>query len=260
MLKLGFIGVGTITKAVIIGFLEKKSSFSDVKIYVAPHKNNKIIDELTSRYDCIVRLSTHQEVVSSSEKIFLCVPSQVAQKVLEDLSFESHQDLISFVAMAPKSSLEKWSKSIPQIYRAVPLPFVEKGEGRTPFYPKSNFLKEFFCALGGGIELQREEDLFLFLLGGSMMGIYYHFLGACEKILVEKGLNYQDAHNYLIAMFDNLSKIMRLENDLTFEKLEILYSTKNGTNELLSKEFQKRGGIEILKKACEITLESMHKT
>lgn len=246
-MRLGFIGVGTIAKAIIDGLMHSDIILESV---VLSPRNNTVAEALKQSYQKITVAKNNQEVVSSSDIIFLCTPSQNTKEVLKELSFKSDQILVSLVAMANKAEIEEWSGYAASVYRAVPLPFVAEGKGVTPLYPACDVLKVIFDALGGTIILEKEDDFSLYLLAGSMMGIYYRFMGACQDFLEEQGLEKEASTIYLAKMFYQLAHVMDKREVPDFLSLQKEYSTPGGTNALLAQSFEKYGGIEILKRSA----------
>lgn len=256
-MNLGFIGTGTIAKAMIEGTLQV--SAEEKKIFVSP-RNAQIANSLAEQFPQVKIAKDNQEIVEKSDVVFLCLRAQIAQEILSGLKFRPEQSLVSVVPTTTIKELKLWANGTADIYRAVPLPFVAKPSGMaTPFYPANDFLNGFFQELGGAIVLTQEKELALFMVAGSMMGVYFHFLEGCRNWLETQGIAPEQARAYLSGLFYNLSCELAKSKDTNFCALEREFSTRGGTNEFLSKKFVEEGGIESLKKAIEETYRCIYK-
>lgn len=251
-MKLGFIGTGTITEAIIHGLM--RSSLNVESIIVSP-RNRDIASRLEKKYLQVHVGADNQAVIDGSDKVFICLRSQITEDTLKGLRFRPDQTIISLVAMATQQQIYDWTGQAAPVYRAVPLPFIEKRQGKTPIYPDNEFLRFFFDALGGSIALKAEKELAIFLLAGSMMGVYFRFIGGCNNWLTSLGVDEKQATAYLSAMFGSLSDVMREVASPNFLELEKAYSTAGGTNEMLANIFEQEGGIAALTTACHQVLK-----
>ena len=77
-MKLGFIGTGHITKAVVEGILGSKIKFK--KIYLSK-RNKKISSELSRKSKKIAVINNNQEIINKSNWIFLAVTPNVGNKI-----------------------------------------------------------------------------------------------------------------------------------------------------------------------------------
>lgn len=245
-MKLGFIGTGTIAEAVIDGVM---GSRLDVDAILVSPRSAATAARLAQKYVKVRVGDDNQAVVDASDYVFVCLRSQDAQEALEKLRFRNTQTLISLIAMATRAEVKDWTKNSAPVFRAIPLPFIAQGLGKTPIFPSDPLIRTFFDNLGGSIVLDNENDLSAFLVAGSMMGVYFRFINTCSQWLESKGIDHRQAASFLAAMFGNLSDSMRKADCPDFALLEEAYSTRGGTNELLSNIFQKLGGADALKTA-----------
>ena len=103
-MKLGFIGTGNITTAVINGICTSKISFQ--KILVSP-RNRNIAQKLKKRFRKVYIAKNNQEVVDKCNWIFLTVTPKVGEKILPKLNFRSNQKIISFISTINSIQLKK---------------------------------------------------------------------------------------------------------------------------------------------------------
>lgn len=246
MMKIGFIGVGTIAGAMIDGLM--KIGFAVDEIIISP-RNKDHAEALAAKYDKVKIAADNQAVADATSHVFLCLRSQTAEPVLRALKFRPEQEVVSVLAMASGADVEGWIGH--KVYRAVPLPFVAECKGLTPVFPESPFLHDMFSALGGVLAVEKEEDFNLFMTAGSFMGAYYRFMDVTGQWLINKGMAAETAKAYLANVYGNLADEMRKTKAPDFKALEREYSTAGGTNEIIAHAFAAQGGEKALLNAID---------
>ena len=134
-MKLGFIGTGKITSAVINGICTSKISFQKILI---SQRNRNIAQKLKKRFRKVNIAKTNQEVVDKSNWLFLAVTPKVGEKILSKLKYRSNQKIISFISTINLNQLKRIIKKRAKIVRAIPLPPISLGKGPVPINP--NFM------------------------------------------------------------------------------------------------------------------------
>lgn len=249
-MKIGFIGTGTIAASMIDGLMA--SQLKITKIVISP-RNAQLAERLAADYDKVTIAADNQAVIDATDHVFLCLRSQIAETVLKSLKFKKEQQVISVLAMAKAKDVGQWIGH-ETIYRAVPLPFVANLKGITPVYPDNEFLRTMFDALGGTMVLDNEDQFNVFMTAGSLMGVYFNFVETSNQWLLKQGLSDNQTAAYLSMLFGNLADEMRKSDKPSFAALEEEFSTKGGTNELVSKQFSAKGGQNALQDALDMAL------
>ena len=90
---LGFLGTGHITTSVIEGIFKSKLKFK--KIYISP-RNNIVAKKLSKRFKSFY-IENNQQLIDSSDWVFLAITPQVANKILRLLKFKKEK-IISFIS------------------------------------------------------------------------------------------------------------------------------------------------------------------
>ena len=140
-MRLGFIGTGKITSAVVTGISTSKISFQ--KIIISP-RNRNISQKLKKRFRKVNIGKTNQEIVDKCNWVFLAVTPKVGEKILTKLNFRSNQKIISFISTINLAQLKKIVKKKAKIVRAIPLPPISLGKGPVPICPPDSQVKNFF--------------------------------------------------------------------------------------------------------------------
>lgn len=197
-MKIGFIGVGAMAKAMIKGFINS-NQVKPEDIYVhAPHigKYKQFAEEL------VVNCSNNnQEVVKSSDLIILAVgPKQVVDVLREVRDDLVHKTLASIVWQVSLERLEELTSYDLPIIRLIPNVNVEVNEGMLIYKSNENLdgeslneIVHVFDLLGKTIEVEEDK----FDVSGSLMGCTpayaYLFADIFSRSAVNHGLDKQTA-------------------------------------------------------------------
>ena len=237
-MKLGFIGTGEITKAVVLGITSSNINYTKILI---SKRNNKISKYLKKINKKISIFSDNQEIINNSNWIFLAVTPIVAKQILKKLKFKDDQIIISFISTIKLKELKELTNKKANIIRAIPLPPISSMKGPVPLFPKNKKVTKFFNNIGDSIEINDETSSLNFWATSSLMAPYYELLHEVSKWLQKKGLNKSHSQKYVVSLFSALSDaaVMRSNKDL---KLLVKTSqTPKGLNEEALKFLKKKG-------------------
>ena len=237
-MKLGFIGTGEITKAVILGITKSKIKYKKI---IISERNSKISSYLKKNNKKIKISSDNQFIIDNSDWIFLAITPNVGKKILKNLKFTKNKTIISFISTIKLKELKILTNKNAKIVRAIPLPPISIMKGPIPLFPRNNKVKKFFNNIGDSIETNDETSSLNFWATSSLMAPYYEMLHGVAKWLQKKGLNKLYAQKYVVSLFSALSDaaVMRSNKDL---KLLVRTSqTPKGLNEETLKFLKKKG-------------------
>lgn len=247
-MKIGFVGTGVITEAIVTGLL--KAQFSTDGIIVSP-RSQATSRKLTGLSSLVSVAKNNQEVVSSSDIVFLAVRPQVAEEVVRPLSFAPGTVVASLIATVPIPTLRQWIDVDVEISRAIPLPFVSDLEGVTAVYPGSGVLGRIFGAIGTVVDCETIDEFDAFGVASALMGTYFGFAEASAQWLKVVGVPYDKSRAYLASFFHGLSGAALAAPSRSFEELRIGHSTVGGLNEQLYECFRQGGGLKALTTALD---------
>jgi len=243
---IGFLGTGVITDAVVRALCKVEDIDLTIKI---SERSVAISQKLSADFPHVEIISDNQALVDNSDYVVIALKRQIVAEELEKLNFRPDQTIISFVPTINRQSIANYSKqTIENIYRAVPLPFIAEHQSATPIFPSQPLLEQLFSQTGGVIVANDEHQFDLFMLGGSMMGIYFQFSGICANWLSQQGLAPNQANLFISQLFNCLSQKSIAHKPLDFSQLQREHSTPGGTNELITTAFANQGGVEFLNK------------
>ena len=115
-MKIGFIGTGQITKAVVTGVINSKLKVT--KIFVS-ERNKKISRILKFKSKKIKIIKNNQDIINKSDWGFLAVTPTVGNKILNSLKFNKNKMIISFISTINLSQLKKITGLKSNIIRAI---------------------------------------------------------------------------------------------------------------------------------------------
>tara|TARA_R110001599_G_scaffold8651_3_gene41945 strand:- start:28935 stop:29741 length:807 start_codon:yes stop_codon:yes gene_type:complete len=230
---IGFIGTGAITESVVRGLHSKGSPFE--RILVSP-RNAQRASTLASGFSDVTIAADNQAVIDESDIVCIAVRPQIAEKVLAPLEFPSHKTVLSFVATLSFESLRPWVAPAACLFRMVPIPAVERGEGPVILFPPDEDLQELFAGLGTIVPVTSESDLHSLWAVTAFMAPYFGLLHAVSAWLRRRGLEPADADIFTSAFFDALSTTARAVHGEGFDELAREHATLGGLNEQLRRE------------------------
>ena len=251
-MKLGFIGTGKITSAVVTGICSSKISFKKI---IISHRNKSIAQSLKKKFKKITISKDNQEIINACDWIFLSVTPTVGEKIIKNLEFKSNQIIISFISTITLAQLKKAIKVKAKIVRAIPLPPISLKKGPVPICPPNKKVKDFFNKIGTTVEIKNEKSSINFWSTSGMMAPFYELLRVMSNWLVKRGVKRHNAQKYITSLFLALSEdaVVNSKKDLKFLVNES--QTPKGLNEQGLKEMAKKG----VYKSVLNTLNIIHK-
>jgi len=255
-MKLGFIGTGKITSSVVTGICGSKISYK--KIYLSP-RNKEIAKKLKKKYRKILIAKNNQEVINSSDWIFLSITPNVGNKIIKDLKFKRSQIIVSFISTINLAQLKRLIKVKAQIIRAIPLPPISLKKGPIPIFPPNKKVKSFFNNLGTTIEITNEKLSNNFWSTSGMMAPFYELLGTITNWLVRRGIKRDEAQKYITSLFVALSEDAAKNSKKHLKYLIKESQTSKGLNEQGVKELRKAGFYKSTEKTLNNILKRLNK-
>jgi pyrroline-5-carboxylate reductase len=251
-MKLGFIGTGKITSAVVTGICNSSISYNKI---IISYRNKSISSTLKKKFKKITISKDNQEIINSCDWIFLSVTPMVGDKIIKNLKFRSNQTIISFISTITLAQLKKAIKVKAKIVRAIPLPPISLKKGPVPICPPNKKVKDFFNKIGTTVEIKNEKSSINFWSTSGMMAPFYELLRVMTNWLVKRGVKRSNAQKYITSLFLALSEdaVVNSKKDLKYLVKES--QTPKGLNEQGVKELTKAGFYKSLEK----TLNSIHK-
>ena len=253
-MKLGFIGTGNITVAVVNGICTSKISFSKI---IVSSRNKSKAENLKKKFKKVSIAKTNQEIVDKCDWVFLAVTPKVGEKILSKLNFRSNQKIISFISTINLAQLKKVVKKRAKIVRAIPLPPISLGKGPVPICPPDKQVKNFFDKIGTTVEVKNEKLSKNFWATSAMMAPFYEILKVLSDWLVKKGVKRNEAQKYITSLFVALS-VDSVNNSVKHLKHLVADSqTPGGLNEQTVRGLRKAKFYKNLEKSLNAVLKRL---
>ncbi len=247
--KIGFIGTGAITDAMVRGLLAEPSVVPNVMVSM---RSADVSAKLAIDFPKVIVSSSNQAIVDDCDTVMLAIRPQIAEEVIRPLRFRDGQKVISVVAATSRANLLEWIGTEVRLTQTIPLPFVARRKGVTAIYPPDADTAAVFNALGTAVECETKVEYDLLASVSALMATYFGIMHRTTEWLAENGLPEEKGRAYIAPLFAELSKTALLAGRNTdFLELSREFSTKGGLNEQAFLDFDGKGGSEALKQALD---------
>lgn len=250
-MKLGFVGTGTITEAIVTGLC---SGGGNDRIAVSP-RNGERAARLASAFPEVSIAADNQAVVDASDDmVFLAIRPQVAEAVIRPLSFRPGKTVVSLVAATDRETLLAWIGADVTLVQAIPLPFVARRDGVTAIYPREEQVETLFNRLGRAVACGSKTDYDVLSAASAIMGTTFGLMERLTGWMETQGLQEETARAYLVPLFASLAHTALHTPEMSFTELRGEFSTRGGLNEQVFRDFENRGGTQALTTAMDRVL------
>ncbi len=251
--KIGFIGTGAITDAMVRGLLARPTALPHVMV---SQRSADISARLAVDFPQVIISGDNQPIVDGCDTVMLAIRPQIAEEVIRPLRFRDGQKVISVVAATSRESLLDWIGADVRLTQAIPLPFVARRKGVTAIYPADTDTAAIFNVLGNAVECETKAEYDLLAAASALMATYFGIMQTTTEWLAENGLPEEKARAYLAPLFAGLSEVAVLAGSKAdFNEISHEFATKGGLNEQVLLDFDGKGGSGALKDALSRVLE-----
>lgn len=231
--KVGFIGVGNISQALIKALVESKT-LSGSQIYGSnrsPGKLQKAVDHWG-----IHGLPTNEEVIDAADIIVLAVKPQDFSAAIDPIanSITSKQIVISLAAGIDLKSLKK---RLPEarIVRATLNTPSNIQQGVVAYMTASadpgvvSVVEDLFSSVGI-VQAMKDEEQFesLLIASSSGVGFVYEFMMYFQDWIMERGIDEKAARQVVVETFRGAASLAQREPDVGLEELQRRVTSKKG--------------------------------
>ena len=236
-LRLGFIGSGTITSAIVTGL--RADPATPCAITLSP-RNAQVAARIAAALPHVRVATSNQQVADESDVVLLAVRPQVAEEVLAETIFRPDHRVISLIATFSRDRIAALVSPAREVCCAVPLPTVARHLGPTAIFPRDAVAARLFGRLGVAVEVGSEAELHALWASTAVMAAYFTLLDATQSWLTQHGVPGSRASEYVALMFEGLSRVPR-ESSASFGALAEEFKTKGGLNEQMAAQLKDAG-------------------
>lgn len=247
--RVGFIGVGAISEALITGMCaggEQRATF-----LLSP-RNSGIAKGLAAHFPFIQVASDNQAVIDGSDIVFIAVTPQIAADVLGAQKFRPDQYIVSLVATYNMARLRGLVAPASTIARLAPVPSVARRLGPLIMYPSVPEVVVLLEGLGQLIQLKNESDLDALWTVTGLMAPYFGLLDETTDWLVQQNLDVRQARAFVAAIFEALSVTAAERSAEGFDQLRAAHTTPGGLNEQSYRELKAAGWMTLFSRALDL--------
>jgi pyrroline-5-carboxylate reductase len=236
-MRIGFIGTGTISAAVIEGL---QSLPEAPEIIVSPRSEATSL-ALAARFKTVRRAQSNAEV-ASADIVFLGIRPMHLEEALAGIDFKAGQIVASMVAGFGLSDIKaRWPNAT--VCRFIPLPGIARGKGPMATYPAVPEIIKLISPLG---DLFVAPDEARIHFGGlnSFMSSYYELQRALIDVGMSAGISQSDARGFVVSLLGMLADTAQHTPDATFGALVEEHQTKGGLNERVRAALLEQGWFD----------------
>jgi len=223
-MRIGFIGTGTISAAVIEGLHSLPGA---PEIIVSPRSEATSLG-LAARFSNVSRAASNAEV-ARADMVFLGMRPAHLDDAMAGIEFGPRQIVASMVAGFGLDDMRaRWPQ--PRLCRFIPLPGIARGIGPMATCPALPEIVALFGPLGDLFVVSEESKLHF---GGlnSFMSSYFELQRALIEAGTGAGLSETDARGFVVSLLGMLADTARRTPDALFGGLVEAHQTKGGLNE-----------------------------
>lgn len=252
-MRLGFVGTGAITSAIVTGL---NAAGGGDTILVSP-RNVDNATALAAKFPSVKVAASNQAVLDGSDVVMLAVRPQVAAEVLCELKFRADHQVISLMAITPLEQVRAMVVPARTVTRAVPLPLVADRCGPTPIYPPDQVTAGIFNRIGTAIEATSADQFSAFCASTATMAPYFTFAEEIAAWLTRHGVPAADARRYVGTVFQGLGNIAATTQEHSLAALAAEFATRGGINEQVVAHLKERGAFDALSEGLDAVLQRM---
>ncbi|MEM7453703.1 MAG: NAD(P)-binding domain-containing protein [Planctomycetota bacterium] len=237
-MKIGFLGVGAIAEAMIIGLCT--AGKFEGEVILSPRSVSRS-NALASRFANVEVASTNQELVDRCDLLFLAVLPDQFQACMSELDFRSEMKLVSLVAGFSVGEIAELASPATSVWRIIPLPPVEHGLGAIPLYPRDAEIEKLLSSIGDVVHIKDEKEFLAFTTASSMMATFFEFASSVASWMESRGVGREQAAVYSSSTFQALARLAGDAPPESFHELADECLTAGGLNEQVLFELRDAG-------------------
>jgi pyrroline-5-carboxylate reductase len=241
-MKLGFIGTGALTSAIVTGL--KSVADNSVSVLLSP-RNEEIAASLASRYPDVRVAPDNQAVLDNCDTIMLAVRPQIAHEVLPELQFRRSHHVVSLIATLSREEIAALTAPAEHVTKALPMPMIAHRQGATIICPSDRSMAALFGRLGKVIEVEDSSEFDALSVVTATFATYFKYLDTIHRWLKDNGVADAKAHDYIATLFKALANASETTPDAGFMHLAEEYATRGGINEQILRELTARNVFDV---------------
>ena len=248
-LRVGFVGVGTISAAIVEGLLTGPRA-SRYELVLSPRSADRV-GELRSRFPQLQVAADNQGVLNASDVVVLAVLPQQLEAVCAALRFREDHVVASLAARWPADRVAPVVAPAHRIAQVVPLPIVRLHTGPIVMYPDVPALHDLFADLGEVIVPTSAAEAAALAIGSATMSQFFAMQAGIVEWLVAQGVDADAATSYVTSLLHGLSLESLDVSATSIRDLVEEHETPGGLNEHVRMSMESIGAFRALSAALD---------
>jgi pyrroline-5-carboxylate reductase len=241
-MKLGFIGTGALTSAIVTGL--KGAADNSVPVLLSP-RNQEIAGGLAARYPDVRVAPDNQAVLDHCDTIMLAVRPQIAHDVLAELRFRRGHHVVSLIPTLSRDQVTALTAPAERVTKALPMPMIAHRLGATIIFPPDSDMAALFGRLGKAIEVEHSSEFDALAVATATYATYFKYLDTIHQWLIGHGVEAAKGRDYIATIFKALATAPETTPDAGFMHLAQEYATRGGLNEQVLRELTARNLFDV---------------
>lgn len=243
MASIGFLGVGTISEAMVRAMASRTDS-TDL-LLLSPRSEERS-QRLASEFDACERRESNQAVIDASDIVVLGMRPQQVDEALADLRFRDDQIIASLIAGTPPSGIAPLVAPAARVCQLIPLPAIALRRGPLVIAPPLPEVVTALTGLGEIVELEDESLIRTLSCASAFMSTYYEMQNALIDWITAQGIDEPTASRYIRAELDGLAAVGWATPDTERRDLPHEHQTRGGLNERVRARLLEAGWFDEL--------------
>lgn len=227
MERIGFIGVGEISKAMVEGL--HAGPETPPQIALSP-RGAATAAELAREYPYVHVCADNQEVVDRSDLVVIAVRLRDRLEALAGLRVSGDKTVINVIPGVSSDELRELLDTEADIVAAIPLPSARERRSVTITYPAHPVADAFYDRLGGAQPVADETAYNVCSVLASTLTSHYAFLATLGDWAAGHGVPPEAADRYLRSLYQGVGRSLGDESR-TLHQLAAEHETPGGNNE-----------------------------
>ena len=253
MTSIGFLGVGTISEAVVRAMCARPGMSDD--IVLSPRSDDRS-RRLASDFVQCTRLDSNQEVIDACEVVVLAMRPQQLDEAIRGLNFRRGQIVASFIAGTPPSDIGPLVAPAGPVSQIIPLPAIALHRGPLVISPAVPQVVEAFAGLGDVVTLEDEATVRTLSCASAIMSTYYEMQNALIQWITAQGIDEETASLYVRSELEGLAAVGKVTPEEQRRGLPGEHQTRGGLNERVRERLLREGWFDTLVE----TMDQVHRT
>ncbi|MQT14761.1 NAD(P)-binding domain-containing protein [Segnochrobactrum spirostomi] len=253
MPRLGFIGTGALTAAVVHGLEAAHGGATADPLEIRlTRRSEERSRALAGAYSNVTVLDRAADVVAESDIVFLAIRPTQLDDALAGLPFRPDQIVVSFLAGVPLAVVREKVAPVARVVRINPLPPIRFRKGPIMMVPAEPVVEALFRDLGDLIVSDREADLVAIANGSAVMSSHFRLQNTVIAWLERRGMASEPATLYVRSLFAGLAEV-GLASIRDGEPLDPTHhETKGGLNERARTHLESVGWFDEAVRALDL--------